>query len=411
MRLAAVTIFAIQGLAIATLAGQPSNADGPPLVPSRQNVFTIPFSVTPPRTPAEMPREAVLYVSHDRGASMQEASRVDPRQQHFKFRAEEDGEYWFTVKTIDHTGQMVPTKHSGPDLRVLVDTKPPELHVEARRLANSAVEVQWDASDDNIDAASLKVEYQAAGDARWIPVQIDSSRIVNDGSTINGSAIVTPDVVANVTVQVEISDRADNRAVSKRIIPVAAADDASPMSAVGPRYSPPPITPPIGQQVQTPYPQAPNQPAPQWQPDGSRVWPPDQITYAPLSQGGAAQTQPLPSQINPPVTNDVSAQQASIPTKQVNSSTFELAYDLGAMSPDQVARVDFWGTSDRGQTWTHYGSDDDRRSPFPLAVPAYGRYGFRIAVQPIGSPGQPPPRPGDPPHMWIDVMAPNGAPF
>ncbi len=416
MRLSALTFFAVYGWTITALAGQPGHTDGPPLVPSRQNVFTIPFSVTPPRTPAEAPREAVLYVSRDRGATMQEASRVEPRLRRFTFRAPADGEYWFTVKTVDHMGQMVSTKNSGPDLRVLVDTVQPELQVEARRLANSEVEVKWTVRDANIDAASLKVEYQTAGQLQWTPVQVDPARLVNDGATISGSATVAPGAGGDVSIQVEISDRAGNRAVNKRVVLADTAKDVSQFSPVGPRYSLPQYTPPAVQQVQNANPQAPGQQAPaqqspQFQPDGSRVWPPDQITYAPFSQGGAARTQPRPGQVNPPVANQYTAPRADIPTKQVNSTTFELAYDLGAMNPDQVARVDFWGTSDGGQSWTHYGADADRRSPFPLAVPAYGRYGFRIAVQPVGGPAQAPPRPGDSPQMWIDVTAANGTSF
>ena len=65
----------------------------------------------------------------------------------------------------------------------------------------------------------------------------------------------------------------------------------------------------------------------------------------------------------------------------VNSRTFDMDYEVDAVGPSGIAKVELWGTQDGGQTWRSYGIDPDNRSPIRAKVEGEGLYGFRVVVQ------------------------------
>ncbi len=187
-------------------------------VATRQNVFNIPFSVAPPRTPQEMPREVQLLVSTDRGLNWKTEGGIDPRQGHFTYKAPSDGEYWFQVRTIDHTGRPLPVTEGGPGLKVIVDTAQPTLRVIARRESSGAIICEWESQDPNLDGPTLKLEYQVASGGSWNPMHIDPARmLVQDGAS-RGQITWWPTVGDPVVVQGSVSDKAGNRAVTQAAI-------------------------------------------------------------------------------------------------------------------------------------------------------------------------------------------------
>jgi len=95
--------------------------------------------------------------------------------------------------------------------------------------------------------------------------------------------------------------------------------------------------------------------------------------------------------------------QPPVVAQAVGSRVFELEYDPDGMAPQQLASVQLWGSSDGGHSWRLYSEDTDRRSPLMVRVAGDGRYGFRISVADGAGTSSPPPRPGDPPQIVIDV--------
>jgi len=93
----------------------------PPLFPSNDLNFTIPFEI---EGAASVIREVELFVSQDRGRHWQFVARQPVESGRFAFRADADGEYWFAFRTITSTGITNPTT-GHPDLRVLVNTGNP----------------------------------------------------------------------------------------------------------------------------------------------------------------------------------------------------------------------------------------------------------------------------------------------
>jgi hypothetical protein len=89
--------------------------------------------------------------------------------------------------------------------------------------------------------------------------------------------------------------------------------------------------------------------------------------------------------------------------RMVSSRVFELDYDLESVGPSGVSRVELFGTRDGGKTWKSFGVDADNRSPMTVRVEEEGLYGFQIVVTSGAGIGDPPPKSGDAPAIWIGV--------
>jgi len=96
--------------------------------------------------------------------------------------------------------------------------------------------------------------------------------------------------------------------------------------------------------------------------------------------------------------------------RMVNSTRFRLDYDVEAVGPWGVRKVELWGTRDGGRSWELYGTDDDNQTPLTVTVPEEGMYGFRVLVQSGSGLAEPPPRGGEPPEIWlgVDLTRPTG---
>ena len=91
------------------------------------------------------------------------------------------------------------------------------------------------------------------------------------------------------------------------------------------------------------------------------------------------------------------------PVQIIGSNRFRLNYGIDAIDPSGVDKVVLWVTRNDGQTWKTWGTDPDRRSPFPVETTEDGRYGFQIVVRSRdGLTGQGPSS-GDDADIWITV--------
>lgn len=90
-------------------------------------------------------------------------------------------------------------------------------------------------------------------------------------------------------------------------------------------------------------------------------------------------------------------------TQIISTRRFNLNYDINAIDPSGVGKVDLWMTTDQGRTWNLWGVDPDNRSPMPVEVEAEGLYGFRVVIHSREGLAGVGPSSGDDADMWIRV--------
>lgn len=185
-----------------------------PLYATRQNVFAIPFTVD--RRIAH-PVEVHLYVSTDQGGTWQLSARQPPAARQFTFRSRGDGEYWFASRTLDGAQQASSLGPLQAELRVVVDTVPPQLEFAVRTGDGGTVLADWQAADQNLLASSLKVEYQEDAAQPWKPVAITPTREDVVRTACQGQTSWDPQTRAStINVRAEVRDRAGNLTVVNR---------------------------------------------------------------------------------------------------------------------------------------------------------------------------------------------------
>jgi hypothetical protein len=86
----------------------------------------------------------------------------------------------------------------------------------------------------------------------------------------------------------------------------------------------------------------------------------------------------------------------------VNNTRISLNYDIKDVGPSKVSVVELWYTQD-GRNWQKYNEDTTARSPYVVTVEREGQYGFTLLAKSGVGLGDPPPRAGDPPQIWVEV--------
>lgn len=140
----------------------------------RKSRFNIPFTLKDSEIP--LTREVQLYLSDDQGRSWRIHKVASPRDGAFPFQTDRDGPYWFLIRTLSTDGQFQPPSLDGlgPDLRVVVDTRPPQITLQALPAQGDLVGVSWDVADENLDLASLTLEARAPG-GDWQPIDMEKT--------------------------------------------------------------------------------------------------------------------------------------------------------------------------------------------------------------------------------------------
>jgi len=147
-------------LGLVLIAGQLALAADAPLpaaVRTMQRSFTIPFGLDPLDPAGAEPREVQLLVSDDGGQSWNIAETACPDELQFEFRAPQDGEYWFVVKTVDAAGKLWPEKIVRPDMRVIVE---PLRAVEAVVPGFPVDRMPADAQARMVNSLSFEIDYE-----------------------------------------------------------------------------------------------------------------------------------------------------------------------------------------------------------------------------------------------------------
>ena len=393
----------VLGLAtLSTKAAPPGSSAGAriPVIHHKSRSFRIPFNVDP----AERPRlkEVQLWVSTDEGYTWNPNTSTTPDRPYFTFRATEDDEYWFAVRTLDLQGRLYPgdDEQVEPSMKVVVDSKPPTLILEGDGRRGSVVSVRWEMHDEvALVPGSLVIEYQLDGANKWKSVPIDQLRKL--GSVRWDAGTAEP---LNVRAQVE--DRAGNVASASIVVPsgTPTRPEGSLTAQDGAQHMPPPALaqeptlPPdfAGEQAFQPRESFP----PTTTPVSNRREPSDSSSmdeiFTGSGQSNPRMSTPDPQQGNP-------AQTGSKNILTVATTQFPLRYEVEDAGPDGPNSVELFYTRDSGRSWIPLGSDEDRVTPFQVSLPGEGIYGLYLVARSSSGLGDRPPAPNDPPQVWVEV--------
>jgi hypothetical protein len=396
-------VGALALLAGCTLGGLAARAQAPAVTaPSKmytnKQQFRLPFNLDD-RERARL-RDIQLFVRYN-GDSWTCKETAPPAQKAFTYRAAQDGEYWFSIVTVDRTGKATPVDvaKEPPALIVVVDTQQPE--VQFSTVSHAGVDcLRCEVHDANPDPSRVKLEYQTP-DHTWRPVESvpgcpDLFRFPDKGSWTGQLRATATDRAENVGTR-EITWSTPAPVVEPVVATPGRVDTHSDktVASVGPDLLPPPVRtsamPVAGQSLPmaTPLPPFPSQPLPS----------------QPIQQ--VVSRDPVPTNPQPVIVNNHDAapsrEQGLANRQLLNSTHVVLNYRIDQVGPSGVSKVEVWMTADEGKTWQRLCEDPDRRSPAEFDLPREGLYGVSVVVTNGNSISDPPPSAGTVPDWWIEV--------
>jgi hypothetical protein len=354
---------------VALLAGGPVAAQAPSksvqTVYTNRPSFSLPVRIDD-RERAEL-RELKFYAKALQGSRPNEwvcLETAPASKGKFGYRAPQDGEYWFNFVTVDKAGRVYPADldKAPPGLKVVVDTRAPEVDVQRLPAASGETFLQCQIRDANPDYATVKLEYRGI-DRAWHALEpvADAPGVfrIPDKSVLGGIVRASAaDKAGNQTVR-EVDMTRDQPAA---VVTAAAKPIAQVMAPVMPPAMPPALTMPP--------------PA---------VMPP----MPPPLPARLAEKPPLPAPDAP----------AQDKPQLLNGVKCVLDY---ALDMPNATKVEGYATKDGGQTWTRLGEDAEHKSPFEFELPGDGTYGLALVVSTANNPGQPPAA-GDAPDWWVEI--------
>lgn len=392
-------------------------------VHTNKSRFAIPFRSDPAEIQRLGSREVRLFVSVDAGQRWHRVQSAAPATGRFTVRAPKDGRYWFAVRTIDSEGRQHPETELSPELEVVVDTQPPALSLQLKEPAPGQVELVWDATDSHVDPTTLQLESRQKGGKTWKRVFVAQTAAGRTSWDVPAGGIVE--------VRGRIADKGGNVAVAQDSVRVSPTDTSVPRQKA-PGFGGPLVLPNNGStsmpdrfprtdspRTRTKSPDGAAKPDPGFRPARKQpaAAPPDSgrldqrnvksVSQTPGNNAGDAKPPEEPGTLPrfPQAPSQAPEQQTerAAPQRVVNSRQFRLNYAVDKVGRSGVDSVELFITPDGGRKWYRYGTDSDRKSPFPVTVPQDGTYGFAIRVRSGVGIADPPPKHGDAPEITIAV--------
>jgi hypothetical protein len=398
---------------------------------TNKNLFHLPVQIDA-KTRGTL-REVRLYVKI--GAAdwvLQETGH--PGITHFSYRTGPDGEYWFSVVTVDRNGRQTPpdVRQEGPGLMVVVDTQEPNLDLQAVAVGGETL-LRCAMQDPHPDLSTVRIVYRGNDQMDHIveplanqpgyfrvPAEAWNSPVLVKGADRCGNPAVrefqlrNPQLAKQATPPANppapaMPDRLPNLPNEEspltnqpdNVVNVGLKNEAPASVKTTPAGEPSPMPGAVESPAKTidPLPATPNGPATNPPPPNAPAPFPEAVMPAPLPP-------PLPSTSTGP---DLASSKvfgpnnAAGPRQILNTTKAALDYRIDHVGPSGVGKVEVYCTTDQGSTWQRLAEDADRRSPAEINLPGEGVYGLKLIVTNGNGFGGTPPKPGEAPTSYIEV--------
>jgi hypothetical protein len=223
------------GLAGTTRANPPAGDPSTNKHYTREPGFSLPIRIDDKSRSTI--KEVLLYVKAGQD-QWQLKESAPPSQMAFKFKAPHDGEYWFTLVTVDNKGVQSPADVSRvpPEeiVMVVVDTEPPAFDVQPMRVASGDLLLKCVISDTNPDYKSLRITYRGSDQTTHVLEQLPGQqgffRLPSAEVLLNPVRVTVTDLALNTTTrEVSLSDNLAKELAASKPAPEPAPTSAFPV--------------------------------------------------------------------------------------------------------------------------------------------------------------------------------------
>jgi hypothetical protein len=369
---------------------------------AKKNTFKMPIDIDDAMR-AQL-KEVRLYVKAGNADWVQQES-ADPAVKFFLYRVSQDGEYWFSVATIDKNGKMSPAdlNKEPPGLQVVVDTQPPIVDLKPWTAPDGETCLFCTMQDANPDPQSIRISFQGN----------DGVEHALEPHTFKAGLFRVPAELWGGKVRVTAEDKCHN---------CVTRDVQLSTSTGAPRFLPPGITgAPVpetnvktsentnGSSNSSPLANSMNaladktvNPLPDKTVSGAAPAPKPSAQIPERVPALAEGDVPVP--VKQPQTKTLSFASVANSNRQLlNTTHASLDYRIDQVGPSGVGKVEIWMTPDQGQSWQRLAEDVDRHSPADIDLPGEGLFGIRLVVTNGNGFGGSAPARGDQPSNWIEV--------
>lgn len=402
-------------------------------------------------------RQVFLYVAYKGENVWYQEGVVAPDKDSFSYFAKEDGIYWFKMQIEDLKGNRDPVDltRDPPDLKMVIDTTPPQARVTNAKRNGEEIVVEWQVEDKFPNDAATKVHFRPIDSTKsyWQEVTLPANSRTGVKFPCGTSE--------GITVKVSVADVAGNRTEitkdfpgtnqttsnSSPTIPVKPIVEAGMGAGTSPTVPPPPMNlDPVGPLTPIgPSPVVPPAPVTPVTPPVTQTVTPPTIVQPPTTLITPVQPPATTTNINahtsgaqplavidpkaPPPVAALPTNGSATPTtpwnggqptvevtraQAINYPRFDLGYDLEQRGPSGISRVDLWVTRDDGKSWNKWSQHDGKGGLVRVVLDVRentileGNYGFRLV--PVSGAGlsEREPAAGDVPEMRVvlDVTPP-----
>ena len=181
---------------------------------TRLTQFPLPFKIT--QANQDKLSSVELVYSMDQGKNWYHYQHLPPTEPQFEFNAPQDGEYWFVFRAVHKTGEIKPFGGI-PAVRVIIDTEPPKLTLDAHRSGSGEVTVEWTAEDDTLKNTPPTISLSYDSNATWMTLAVDRKNVKRDGHRETGFVAFWPLHNAEaVEIRCELEDAAENKVIQTK---------------------------------------------------------------------------------------------------------------------------------------------------------------------------------------------------